>query len=187
MPCPAHPRPWWSGSLFVAGARRALDRNARRLWLARLDAARRRGLVTALHAEVGRALLRRLGIDGQLDPSHETIAGDAACSSRTVRRALARLAQLGLLAWQRRLVRAGWRAEQTSNAYQLAPDGPPLPAPIERPRCGGQDGRETRFLRKEEAPPPDRVAALKALERVALASRDRFARAWQARRSAMAV
>jgi hypothetical protein len=39
----------------------------------------------------------------------------------TVQRALDRLRSLGLLFWQRRFVRDGWRCEQTSNAYVLTP------------------------------------------------------------------
>ena len=49
---------------------------------------------------------------------------------------------LGLLRWQRRLVRTGWRAEQTSNAYELVPalgTAPVLP----RFSCDGQSVRET--------------------------------------------
>jgi hypothetical protein len=46
---------------------------------------------------------------------------------------------LGLLRWQTRLVRAGWRAEQTSNAYELVPS---IAAPAVLPRCGGQTVRE---------------------------------------------
>src|SRR5690242_14209614 len=47
------------------------------------------------------------------------------------------------LAWptgRMRLVRVGWRATQTSNAYILDPAAPP-------PSCAGQNGRETRFIR----------------------------------------
>lgn len=152
---------WHRDSLFTAGPRRPLSRDERRVWLARADLARRRGLVTALHVEVGRALLRRLGVDGRLDPSHETIATDAGCSSRTVQRALRRLADAGLLTWQRRLVRAGWRCEQASNAYALVPDGAPIPAPVARPRCDGQPARATHV----HIPLGDRTAALAALAR----------------------
>jgi hypothetical protein len=159
----AHPRPWRGDSLFTAGKRRPLCREARRIWCARLEAARRAGHVTALHAEIGRAMLRRLGVEGRLDPSQDTIAADAACSARTVRRALARLAALGLLAWQRRLVRAGWRTEQTSNAYELVPDGRPVPPRPARPASGGQGVRETRLISISTA---DRVEAMKALEAV---------------------
>jgi DNA-binding transcriptional MocR family regulator len=88
---------------------------------------------------VGGALIRRLGTDGQLDPSHDTIAADVGCSARTVRRALGALRQLGLLSWQRRLVRIGWRVLQTSSAYALSVDGT-------QPYTGGQSGRETRKL-----------------------------------------
>ena len=65
------------------------------------------------------ALLRRLGQDGRCDPSHATLAADAAVSPRTVRRALAALAACGLVQWTRRLIRVGWRVAQTSCAYVL--------------------------------------------------------------------
>lgn len=162
-----HPRPWHAGSLFGAGPRRPLDRNGRRLWLAMVDNARRAGHLTALHLETARALLRRLSVDGQLDPAHATIARDASCSERTVRRALAVLADLGLLRWQRRLVRAGWRTEQTSNAYEILIPDRPLTAPTPRPACGGQAGRETL---KADLPLADAAAvqaAKQALDRIA--------------------
>ena len=147
MPCP-HPRPWRRGSLFVAGPRVPLDREQRAVWRARLELARRAGRIAALHLLVGTALIRRLGQNGRLDPSHQTIAADAGCSPRTVRRALAALANCGLLRWVRRLVRAGWRAEQTSNAYELL-------TPATLARCDGQTGRETRkqsfYLRRQVA------------------------------------
>jgi hypothetical protein len=45
--------------------------------------------LTPFHAEIiGNALCKRPGTDGQCDPSHDTIAADVGCSSRTVRRAL---------------------------------------------------------------------------------------------------
>jgi hypothetical protein len=53
---------------------------------------------------------------------------------------------LGLLRWQTRLVRADWRAEQTSNAYELVPTAA-LP-------CGGQSGRETRRVGISYCQPP---------------------------------
>lgn len=88
------------------------------------------------------ALLRRLGADGQCDPGYDTLAADARCSARTARRATATMLRLGLLHWQRRIVRAGWRAEQTSNAYVLiATAAEPAPCAT---RSGGQNGRETR-------------------------------------------
>lgn len=68
--------------------------------------------------------MRLLGPDGRLDPSHAFLAKLAAVSEDTVQRALDRLRGLGLLFWQRRLVRdetTGWRCEQTSNAYALTP------------------------------------------------------------------
>ena len=86
--------------------------------------------------------MRRLGTDGRLDPTHATLAADTSCSDRTVRRATAAMRDVGLLRWQTRLVRASWRAEQTSNAYELVPTlaAPPV---FPRARCGGHNGRET--------------------------------------------
>jgi hypothetical protein len=56
---------------------------------------------------------------------------------------------LGLLVWQRRLVRAGWRVAQTSNAYLLT-----LAEAGTLPTCtGGHSGRQTKkidFISVEE-------------------------------------
>jgi hypothetical protein len=167
---------WHAHSLFTVGPRRPLNRDARRIWVARAELHRRARRLTCLHVEIGRALLRRLGVDGRLDPAHATIAADAGCCARTVRRALRRLAELGLLTWQRRLVRAGWRAEQTSNAYELhLGDAPPPPGchnsriganksnslrgqnvttlgpDVTTLPCGGQAGRGTHQIEKKEA------------------------------------
>jgi hypothetical protein len=46
-------------------------------------------------------------------------------------------------------VRAGWRAEQTSNAYELVPAAS---APVSVPRCGGQADRATRRIRSSYCP-----------------------------------
>jgi len=103
-PHPCHPRPWRRGSLFGDGPRRPLSADERRIWIARADAERRAGRLTALHIEVGRALLRRLGVDGQCDPAHATLARDAGCDPSNVLRALKALQAVGLLTWERRLV-----------------------------------------------------------------------------------
>ena len=138
---PAHqPRPWRRGSLFGAGLRCPLDREQRAVWRARLELARRGGRLTALHAAIGTALARRLGQDGRCDPSHATLATDAGASERTVRRALEAMAECGMVQWLRRLVRAGWQAMQTSNAYVLVVSSAPIhPAA----RHGGQADRGT--------------------------------------------
>jgi hypothetical protein len=181
-----HPRPWLAGSSFTTGRRRPLCREARRIWRARLESARRGGHITALHKEVGLAMLRRLGEDGRLDPSHATVATEAGCCDRTVRRALDRLRGLGLLGWDKRLVRAGWRVEQTSNAYQLTPEGPPIPAKSPRQSTGGQVGRETpsKFISTvpAQASVAEQLAAFEALGRIAADQQARFVAAWQAGR-----
>ena len=156
----AHPRPWHVGSLFDAGPRRPLSIGDRCLWLGKLSNALQAQQISGKEYLAGRAILSFMGEDGRLDPSHAAIAERACCSERTVRRALVRFNALGLLRWQRRLVRqpGAWRSEQTSNAYELVPDGRPITprAPTVqgslRLDCGGQDGREDRSVRITEAP-----------------------------------
>jgi len=139
---PTHPRPWHRASQFCAGPRVPLDRERRARFRFLLHAHHGAGRITRAFRDVGTALLTRLGVDGQCDPSHETLAADVQCKPRTVRRATACLKALGLLRWQTRLVRNGWRAEQTSNAYELVTTGA-NPPENRAPRCGGQNVRET--------------------------------------------
>jgi hypothetical protein len=141
MPNP-HPRPYHSGSLFGAGPRRPLDREQRARFRFLLTAHRRVGRLTPNAELVGNALVKRLSTEGQCDPAHDTIAADAGCSARTVRRALDALKAVGLVMWQRRIVRAGWRAAQTSNAYCLSPAAVANPPAIRAPRCDGHTGRQ---------------------------------------------
>jgi Helix-turn-helix domain len=193
-----HPRPWRRGSEHGPGPRRPLSADQRRIWLARAELERRAGRLTALHVDVGRALLKRLGEDGRCDPAQTTLATDAGCSERTVRRALAALRELGLLAWAQRLVVRPWpaggrgatRAEQTSNAYALElPAAPLIPALPRRRRgghprdCGGQAGRGTSPRLIPIAPPPFDPAAWKALEAIAAARMAALSRAWAERRA----
>jgi hypothetical protein len=191
-----HLRPWHRGSLFGEGPRRPLSADQRRAWLARAHLERRAGRLTALYVEVGRALLKRLGENGQCDPSHATVAADAGCGERTVRRALVALRALGLLTWEQRLVRRPWpeggpgasRAEQTSNAYALL-----LPTAVVaasaprasrcRPDCGGQAGRETSPKMIPRELPPFDPAAKKALQEIAAIRAVRFQREWGTKRA----
>jgi hypothetical protein len=96
------------------------DREQRAQWKAKLQLQRRPGRLTIAAATVGRVLCDMLGNDGRLDPSHATIAARAAVHPSTVRRALEQLAEYGFLSWTRRLIRHGWRCEQTTSAYTLA-------------------------------------------------------------------
>jgi hypothetical protein len=141
-PNPHHPRPWRRGSVFGDGPRRPLSADERRIWLARAELERKARRLTALHVDVAEALLKRLGVEGQCDPAHATLAEDAGCDPSTVLRALIALRAVGLVTWERRLVCRAWpaggrgatRAEQTSNAYELLlPDRPV--APCEERRC----------------------------------------------------
>ena len=128
--------------MFGDGPRRPLSADERRAWLARADLERKARRLTALHVDVAEALVKRLGVEGQCDPAHATLAEAVGCDPSTVLRALAALRAVGLVTWERRLVRRPWpvggrgatRAEQTSNAYELLlPDRPV--APREERRC----------------------------------------------------
>jgi len=138
-----------------------LDREQRARFRYLLRAHARAGRLAAKHEWVGLALLKRLGADGQLDPAQDTLAADAGCSARTVRRATASMRALGLVRWETRLVRAGWRALQTSNAYMLTPA---LAQPVV---CtGGQTGRETRKIDSIPCWQPTIADAQAALESI---------------------
>jgi hypothetical protein len=104
--------------------------------------------------------VKRLGEDGRLDPSYATLAKDADCDPRTVGRALCRMRDLGLLRWQRRIVRDGPYVEQTSNAYELTPASAAATLPSGSTRIGdGQKGRRTNFVDIIYCPPPHETAA----------------------------
>lgn len=135
-------KPWHRAALFGPGPRRPLSRDERARFRYLLSTHRRARRLTPCGELVGQALLKRLGEDGRCDPAHATLAADAGVCDRTVRRVMARLRTLGLVSWQMRLIRAGWRAEQTSNAYELTPAGVPA--------CGGQTGRATMSLCTKE-------------------------------------
>lgn len=157
----AHTRPWHRLSVFGDGPRRPLDREQRARFRYLLNAHRRARRLTPCGELVGNALVRRLSGDGHLDPSHDRTAEDVGCCARTVRRALVTLKSLGLLVWQRRIVRTGHCVDQTSNSYVLvAPDGNP---------SGGQNGRQTRRKVFVSSKPTDltRQEALKALAVIA--------------------
>jgi hypothetical protein len=119
---------WHHTSIYGPGPRRPLDREQRARFKFLVKAHRSSGNITADHLSIGFALLQRLGTNGQCDPTHKTLAMAAGCTDRTVRRGLARLRMLGLLRWHRRIVRDGWRVEQTSNAYILAPEAAATPS-----------------------------------------------------------
>jgi len=122
-------RRWRKDSEFGPGRRVPLCREQRAVWRARLRLWRRpRGLTLGAVA-VGEALLGVLGQDGRCDPCAATLAALARVSAGTVHDALRRLREAGFVSWVRRLVRAGWRVEQTSNAYALRLPGAETPPP----------------------------------------------------------
>jgi Helix-turn-helix domain len=169
-----HPRPWHRGSVFGDGHRVPMDRERRAVWKARVEIHRRAGRITDGHSYVALALMKRLGKDGQCDPSHETLYNDSGESIDTVKKALKALYGLGMLDWLRRLIREGTRVRQTSNSYLLTlGNRAVLPAV----RCEGDSARGTtkceiyKGLPKDPAdrrvfdvPTEDRLQALAALQ-----------------------
>jgi hypothetical protein len=131
-------RPWHRGSAFGPGRRQPLDRNDRSRWRYLVHAHTRAGRIGPKGAWALEVLPDYLARDGRLDPSHARLAADVGVGESTVERALADAKALGLLDWDRRLVRTGWRAEQTSNAYVLivpgsrAGEGAPPPPPLSK-------------------------------------------------------
>jgi DNA-binding transcriptional MocR family regulator len=125
-------------------------------WTARVWAEYRAANLTRAWRDVLLTLATYRGPGGFAWPSHATLAERAKCSVRTVQRALAMAAELGLVAWTERRVRAGWRWLRTSNAYRLL-------TPLDAVRAGlrtawkpapattGQDGRRGESLSKKEA------------------------------------
>lgn len=159
---------WHHESVFGDGRRRPLTRDDRARFKFLANMHHRAGRLTACGLDVAEALLRRLGVDGRLDPTHATLAEDAGCDDRTVRRALAVLRDNGLVQWCRRLVRDGWGARQTSNQYELLTSAKPPVVPTRR--YGGHSVRGNRKILIQSAlplpSPPERQAAMEALARV---------------------
>ena len=121
---------------------------------------------------------------GRLDPSLDAIAARAGCCRRAVVNALARLRDLGLLAWQRRCeedrdAEGRFRLRQRTNAYGLLPprqwkgyldDDPPapdpatlgapepVPDPIDAAVASLASGDPVAAVKALEADPSDRLA-----------------------------
>jgi len=115
-------RKWRKGSVFGAGTRVPMDREQKAQFKARLHLQRRPGRVSLAAEKIALILVGKIGEDGALCPSHETLAAHASINIATVKRGLERLRLCGFLDWTRRLIRSaatGWRCEQTSNAYVL--------------------------------------------------------------------
>jgi hypothetical protein len=108
------------------------------------------------------------------DPRQRSLARAARCSVRSVQRALARLHELGLLTWTRRVVRcSGWRA-QVANSYRLTLSPEPLLfLPI-------------RIQSSAKLSPPGRAApaASPSLAAITAAREAKLQEVWSARRRA---
>jgi hypothetical protein len=115
-------------------------------WTARVWQEFRARNLTRAYRDVLLTLRTFRGTGGTCTPSHATLADRAGCSVRTVQRALHQAADLDLVAWAERRVRAGWRWLRTSNAYRLVRPATPVQSGLRRllrrrPATTGQDGR----------------------------------------------
>lgn len=79
------------------------------------------------------------GRGGLIFPSHESLAAKAKCCVRTVQRALASAADLGLLTWRERRKRVGLGTERTSNLYTLIVKNPGKPPTGQGVRVASQE------------------------------------------------
>jgi hypothetical protein len=131
-------------------------------WRARIWREFHAANLTRAYRDVLLTLATYRGRGGLICPTHDTLAARASCSSRTVRRALALAARLGLVSWSERRVRAAWRWLRTSNRYWLLMPGgdvqrgqrPPWP----RPATTGQVARGEESLEKQDAPKGKKAA-----------------------------
>jgi hypothetical protein len=117
--------------------RSPLDRNGRARFRYLVSAHHRARRITPAGARVAEVLLWHLGTNGQCDPTHATIAAEAICDEKTVGRVTTDLREVGLIRWQNRLVRNGWKAEQTSNQYELLTTATTNPVPLPRRHNAG--------------------------------------------------
>jgi hypothetical protein len=98
-------------------------------------------------------------------PSQVTLAERANCDERTVRRALVAAADLGLVSWTERRVRAGWRWIRTSNLYRFVVPTTavrPLVSTTEHCDRGGESEKKKEALDemlREAAAAPDLLLA----------------------------
>jgi hypothetical protein len=145
MTNPSHPKPWHRGSVFGPGTRHRLTVKERKRWRRQANTIRRTRRLPASVAVLIDVLLWFLGDSGQCDPSHATLAAQAGISESTVKRILDRLREYGLVLWENRLVRNGWRAEQTSNAYQLVLPNGAQPPVFPVTACDGQSDRQPKY------------------------------------------
>jgi hypothetical protein len=159
---------WRKDSIFGTGPRVPQDRErrARFRFLAKMH--RAAGRLSASGLDVAEALERLLGQDGRLDPSQAFLAAATGASIRTVGRQLARLRNLGLLWWQRRLERSegAWRCEQTSNAYVLTPAEPAAACDGHSVRPVGVHLNQKASIERPLAPSETKEADLRALTAV---------------------
>lgn len=175
-------RRWRKGSEFGPGLRAPMNKEQRKVWHVRVETAYGLGRLTSKETRCAHALADRLGRDGQLDPSHATIAAAARASVRTVIRAFEKLRDLGMLRWVNRLVRAADQTRQGSNSYQLMIAERAVSL-VPKQVCQRVRGIPNKILSLvPPAPLPDIMAARAALDRVRRAREREMTEEWLRRR-----
>jgi hypothetical protein len=113
---------------FAEGPRRPLTKREKAEAKARFDHIRRTEPgFTPHHVIVLSWLVDRVGYDGRCDPSHATIAEATGISISTVKRAIQRAVELGIMTSTMRLIRAGGRVLQRTCAYLFRAKAEPMP------------------------------------------------------------
>ena len=131
-----HPRPYHLPAIFGSGPREPMPPARLAIWRAMVRNDRKPGRLSVAAVQVGLTLADMLGADGTLCPAHSHLAARVQVHVSTVTRALQRLRSCGFVTWTRRLVRNGWRVEQTSNQYQLRVPEVPLSDAEEKKSIG---------------------------------------------------
>lgn len=144
---------------WVRPARAAIKRRITRL----IDHLVGDGSLLPSYERILRKLLWKIhnGVSGVCYPSCATIAAEAGLSLSTVKRALKRAEELGVLTWVHRYRQAGdWRMVQTSNGYRFTDPGPVYDPPPHKVHIDPRsENRRFPFSLAPPCPAPDALTA----------------------------
>jgi Helix-turn-helix domain len=122
MPAMAEAKGYRRAATFEIGPRRPLTRREKDAAKARYEELRKTEPgFTPFFAIILSWLVDRVGYDGRCDPSHATIAEKTGTSVATVKRAIAKGRELGLISATMRVIRVAGRVLQRTSAYLFPP------------------------------------------------------------------
>jgi hypothetical protein len=130
MPAMVEAKGYRRTATFEIGPRRPLTRREKDAAKARYEELRKTEPgFTPFFAIILSWLVDRVGYDGRCDPSHATIAEKTGTSVATVKRAIAKGIELGLISATMRVIRVAGRVLQRTSAYLFpAPKKPEIKA-----------------------------------------------------------